>query len=1287
MITQDINELIFSFNQQAADIKNCLTNILVVVSDGRVPAKGDMDYLDSYMKRLSEKYEEIYQYTKDILMEDEMPPYGGNVVVYADALKNSRARLIKEQIDNTRQVLLKFISIKAMLAEYATALKPYQDAAVKLLEKISASTIDNEIISETDAPKAFLSAMDLDDINGVEGFKLLEQISQHYPIQVQWGLVGKQYYYDQKENERAANIADLINGSEPEEKRMVPVLMSVSEEESNKADSTNNILEESAAVAECTISSVDTKLVEKISTEEVNDFSIENSEHITDESYENVAAETNVLKVINKTKNGTPSASSFRKEVVKYSKINHEVRTVLPLLTNLGILTKEQIYLFGVCMECFEESDKSKDSVDNAVEALISKGYLACFEFKSKGELISAYCLSNYCYSCLHKESIASQMKGFWVLSFGNHKFVYDSEAKRSVVVESVKTNALLLQYVYAMKDSLNKDDYHTLKHSIRWENDHYHVAVINNGEVFNSYLVTSYTDIEKIEDSYLLMCEDYDAHGITFNAKNTKLFIFEQGDIHCYNIENGSLMSSSTSAAEPEEIISNGDNTNEYAVNNFADIATEQLQEEQIETVESIGESPEVILENITPDSLLERKTVPSDDEFCAVILDILNRNVATKEQLTSSIIQSVLLAKGAELENDRPKAKKLSAKLRLATNLLTGEAAYTSENLASAFINPEKDDQPMMLAAYLFAMLAPAMAFDYGLKNQTDLFFAYYEKYFGELSAFKPLFNKMMSVRDASAAGFSPAVIALLGSDEESQAFLSGLRKAASACLTVQAPKTRMKALPVLYNNCFGPSSDLHECMQLIADDKKESYELEFVETILAEYCSIQNDTYLISMDKIADRLNEEWDKINFKNKFKLEYDARDQALRQFHARIEVMRSWAEHINNLNKKKQDISRLRTLKVEILNILNDIQKNNAWKKIKDSNVLSWMLQYMKVYLNGRSSKLKIYSELLFTGVIGLNDDGTPNIDATMAGIRFYEPWRNALRHIVAKKNSVTDIKAEILGDNLESDTLKDNLHQLEMLGRLLDSTDEDYVITEGQLKEAVDSAEERTTRFKEKLELAYTYNQINETEKETLAGIMTKYKGNFYEYKDFACWRRFLEALEEQIQEFAAGRKKELRAKLDSRLKNNEDSTLLKEANRLLEEDMNFAVTEEYINRFDTGEIDLDEGLDMVLHDRDYFGDFLSNDNFDRLLQECRRNNGHALKTFGWNFLEKNLPKEWTSRLRDDSRNMITSYRPGIVSLFSDASGNRTFACITEMYTAVYNLSAICKRWRVYGR
>ena len=187
-----------------------------------------------------------------------------------------------------------------------------------------------------------------------------------------------------------------------------------------------------------------------------------------------------------------------------------------------------------------------------------------------------------------------------------------------------------------------------------------------------------------------------------------------------------------------------------------------------------------------------------------------------------------------------------------------------------------------------------------------------------------------------------------------------------------------------------------------------------------------------------------------------------------------------------------------------------------------------WMLWYMHKYLSGELDKLEIYSDLLFTGIFSLDNEGIPVIDESLVGIKFYEPWRNALQHIVAAKRSVEDVKSEIRGDILQDSDeeagLKDNLYQLVLLGKYLKSEDEDYIISDEHVKEAIVSADDRTTRFEETLELAYTYNQINETEKETLSGIMERYKNLFYDSMDFANWRRFLEALELQIQEFAFG-------------------------------------------------------------------------------------------------------------------------------------------------------------------
>ena len=1259
------------FDLLAESTQARLTGIMALLTDKRVPSKEEITALDDEFEALRTNYEDAVELAKSRILGEELPPKGSGLKDYATAIETSSSMMIKKQIEKAALILERFTRIRAKLSEYALALKPYQEAAADLLKELSEETIE-EIASTTVAQEALLGAIEAENIHSPEGFALLEEVNKHYPMQIQWGLVGHQYYVETAEEKHISDESDRFAQEEPCSSEAVvnnetTVQVETSDRVAEPADISADICQPEIEAREAEVPLHDE--VSQLSSAEVP--SVESpvvQETLPDE----IASE--FISPVNKIKTGNPSASSFRKEVIKIGRINPEIKIILPLLTNVGVLTKKQAYLFAVCIECFDETDKNRNAIEISIDVLVQKGYLACYRIESNGFDEDVYCLSSYCYNCLRKDSISVQMKGFWGLSFGKYKYLAEDTMTVSRLQNAVNKNSDLIQYLYSEKDALSEEKYQTIKQSIRFEDEYYYVAVIGqNGKDLKCVILSDEVQLAETKETAVLYCSEEDVLPESISESVHTLFLLYQGSFTRYERLEEKMQlfqdESSDEIVEDAEVVIGTDNEieeendivfdedNDVVEQDSAPVSTpsETEREEKSDAVESTVISSDAIEESAhesDPAIMLQMKGAPSDQDFCALITKILNRSVSTRDQLTSAIVQAVLLANGAALEKDRPMASKFAGQIKLATHLLLGDAPYSSEYLTSVFTNPEEDDKVLLLSAYLFAMLNPSISFDYGLRNQTEMFFSQYEKYFPGLDAFKTLFNKLLSVQGITTTGFSPAAIALLGSAAESEAFIDGLKKEASNFLVVQSPKTRMKALPLLYNICFGVGSDLYECMKIIAEDHEDFDSIEYVETILAEYCNRQNDTFSLSNVKVEERLTSEWNKINAKNKFKLEYDAHDQAIRQFTLRLELMLTWTEQMSNINKRKQDISRLRVLKQDILTVCSDIQKDGTWKKESNANVLSWLLMFMKDYLNGEHSRLHIYSELLLTGAIPVNEDGSPNIDSTMSEIRYFEPWRNALRHIVTEKRTIEEVKAEILGDNInaldDEDGLKDNLHQLKMIGKLLESSDEDYVITEAQLREAIGSADERTVHFKETLELAYTYNQINEVEKETLSGIMMRYKNDFYDSMDFATWRRFLEALEMQIKEFAAGRKVGLRSKLDLRLAKSPDSVLLLEANRLLEEDMNLAVTEEYLNRYDAGETELDDGSDLILHDNNYYDDFLSRENFDKLLQECRRYDGRALKTFGWNYLEKHLPKEWTSRLRDDSRTMITSWPSG---------------------------------------
>ena len=1241
MSAQNVNSLIAEFDQEALAAKERITSILTKISNGMVPSKEEMTTLDTVVFALQEKYHFICEVTKSLVSADEMPQENSPVSSYADAVEKSQANVLKMHIASAKTILEKFVCVKSLVSAYAEALAPFQADATAVLQQLTTSDTDSieKMLSASEAPSAFIDALNSDSINTPEGIRLLEKVSQHYPLQVQWGLVGKQYFLDEScavvdhhHSFDQHDVAPTIGSSENE-----PVQLLEANTDEIAMDRTS-------------------PLSDTESDSSSNKGQAGESTAVDDANGEAEQPESNgfIIHANNRIKTATPSASAFRKDIINMSRANPSIRAILPLMTNLGALTLNQVFLFGGYMNCFDDNDESKTNVGKALDVLSSKGLLTTYEYSEGENALTVHCLSPYCNSCMRKDSIASQMKTFWNISYGNHIIVGGAEISSACLSVAIEQNNLLLKYLYYAKNSTSSSEFSAVTSSIKWDGDSYKVAVVYSDEIYTATLMKP--GAHGNDDKNIIIVSNDKENSWDCAGTHDHVFVLTDDVLMLYSsdgtpIERKSANSVSNENTGLEQADSNNNeieitepDVQELPAKESTPITTTPASELNTPQSNSPEMGTESVKSSISIHSLIDSGCVPTDDEFIEAIYSVLNAAVSSDEELNDSVVNAVLLADGASLVTGCSKCKVLSDELQLATGLFIREHTYTSECLAATFVEPANSDPCILLAAYLRGLLTPSMAYDYGLKNQADMFLSHFDEYFSGLQDFKTLFNKIMSVREVSPLGFSPAIIALLGSEMENEQFMADMRNSARSNLIVKSPKTRMKALPIMYGTCFGQGSDLYECMTIITENRVA--DIEYVEAVLSEYCDDQNGVYNLSMTKVEAKLDNAWDSANSKSSFKLEYDARDQALRQYSNRLSIMLNWVEHISSSKSKTINTKRLGIIRDEITTLIQQVVKKTSWRGMKNANIIAWVLPHLIQYLHGKFSMLSVFSGLLYTGIFSVRNDGIPDIDRSLTNVKYYEPWRNVIRHISMRKKPLSDIRAEIVNDDLGDESgLVDNLHQLEMLGTLLGETSDEYSITATQIKEAADSAEARTVRFKEVLELAYTYNQINETEKETLLGLMTQYKTAFFENKDFACWRRFLEALETQIHEFADARMKPLRAKLDSRLSKAPDSPLLSEANRLLEHDKNFAVTEEYINRFDAGETELADELDVILHDFDYFSDFLSNNVFDPLLAECRRCNGRALKSFGWTYLEKRLPREWTARLREDSEKMVSNW------------------------------------------
>lgn len=929
MNIQDIELFLDSFNEQANNVREQLTTLLVTVSDGKVPSVDVISVFNKDIDDLRTKYDGIYQAVQSMVGVDQILEEGKNVNTYVEMAKNSRIRVLREQMEQAKSILTKFISIKSKLDTYTQALRPYQDAAIELLSQISEDTI-GEILPKTDASKIFLSAMEFENIGASdEGILLMDEIRQHYSWTVQMGLAAKQYWLEEgADNAGGSDSAvsteevhkETVEVMIPQQKDAMVIAANVHSEDisaDEQADSDNEVADEESIDKIVSMESAQTIVTQKNTQDDITEFIDQFS--MTTETFE---TDQHVLKVSNKIKRGVPSASSFRKEIIKMAKINKTVRTILPLLTNLGILTKEQCFLFGACMDCFDETDQNREHVNSAIETLAAKGYLFDFEYEEDGEKISAYCLSDYCSSCMKKESIATQMKGFWDLSFGNYQFLSDTEVERAFVINAIDSNALLLKYVYAMKEVLTEEEFVIVKKSIIWKDGYYEIAVLEKGTPIICHLVNSTENVNEIlEESILVMDDQYSVESIHNNAIK-HVFVLEQGTVNLLEKKKEEVSESKLLELSQEDLFHTPVENSE-SVEGVKETSAEQHENDL--TISSDEDTePENVTKAITPLDLLQKKEIPTDDEFYNVVLNILNQEVTTQDQLKSTIVNAALLAQGAGLEKNCTKSKLLSLQLCLATKVLIEESEYTSERLTTAFPNIDTQNAAMGLSAYLFAMLAPARAFDYGLLNQVDTLFKDYKLYFSDYEIFKPLFNKLMSVHNASATGFTPASIALIGNESESEKFLSEHRTEAQQYLTVPKPRTGIRSLPIFYNDCFGPGSDLYKSMEIITENKKDDGSLKSIKCILVKFCDLQNDTYSLSDTKIEKYLGKKWLE---KNKYALEYDALGQAIRQFTVRLNIMIAWIEHTSKLKSSQKGLSCLRTLKKEIIDIILVLQK------------------------------------------------------------------------------------------------------------------------------------------------------------------------------------------------------------------------------------------------------------------------------------------------------------------------------------------------------------------------
>ena len=230
----EIDRYITQFQQAVVRSNRATEQVLACISAGRVPAPEQRAALDTAIQELSEIYEQARAAAQSCCLPEEMPPEGSPIQAFKDAVENSQVREYRAQLDELKETLQRFASVRSLLADLEKALEPYQAQAQMLIQNISDLTVPTQedvtrVTKQADAPQKFLQAVSCnvsDPIQAAKKYNLLGDIEgmSYYSPEVRRGLAMGVYYLPVQEEsaEPAPQEVQAVPAEEPTAKISAP---------------------------------------------------------------------------------------------------------------------------------------------------------------------------------------------------------------------------------------------------------------------------------------------------------------------------------------------------------------------------------------------------------------------------------------------------------------------------------------------------------------------------------------------------------------------------------------------------------------------------------------------------------------------------------------------------------------------------------------------------------------------------------------------------------------------------------------------------------------------------------------------------------------------------------------------------------------------------------------------------------------------------------------------------------------------------------------------------------
>ena len=1162
----EFKELVSAFDNEIVSVDQKLAELQDCIHSYKLPAKDELDLVTQAIEQLSENYRKIYSLTKNITSSEEIHEADG-VENFICAVERSKHLALRAKVNETREILSRFCRIVPPSSD-PKCIEHHQQKAQNALEKLA--NIENQdvesLLELANAPKVFLDAFDCDS-EADEFFDLVEKAREIYGQKVSFLLTIKKF--------REAEPQEAVS-QEPELK----------EPELKKPEPQEPIVEEPA-----------------VEQPPVQD--------------EFISANGDVI---------VPQLKKFKDDIIPLlrSKIHS---FILPALSKFGFLNRRQI---STIMKPIEGFLVSGLQMDEGVKAHMYVEYEMAGE---GGNQTRYYTLSRYFNDGFNKNK--DKVKKVLLLSFSQGGLIGDNTLSKTVAESHIRKNGVLFTYYESLSQILEKQNLKKIVDGTVRKKDSYRVPVPYEDRFVECYLILNASDAAESDCQDVLVVADAMEIPQLYNAACENVYVAKGGKIYKCNPKAGSISDQVLDIDTRPEPVEPPEKGSEMAAEPIQEEASveEAAPEDENDIVDDTSKDappPPMVddsvyvdygadrepIEKPTAAQLIDLRCKPKECELLYVAEELLKTD--SDEDV---VIQSLLLAETASYEEGFNRCGQLSKQIQLATHLFLDKSLKYSQEVVVGLENTLPE---ITLATYLQGMVTP-VPHDYGFKSLVRSNFENFDNEFERFAEFKPLYNALLVSLEAYELGFTKHVLHSIDSSENLSRRMNSMKEKAKMSLIPSGSSIISGHKPFSAKYLSDPNCDMYKYVKWVEEGKKDSQSLDELKLFL-ESLGVHEELTLEKMELYVDEC---WVQVYKKS---TSHAVKRKFADVFYKRIEVVKEWVDCFGGDAIDSSAQQERKDSRDKIVQIINNLLTNMSWEKPGQGKILELALKYIKMYLTSsipENYMLSSFSELLKTGYVSLDEDGMPFLDRNMTVIRYNEPWLYVLHHIVAEKKDFDSVSKGIttygdVGYNNQR-SLFDSLHQRDMIDLYLNrnsySSEEEREVTWNAARE---HAEKERNKFKDDVGLRYTYGQFGDREKEVLFAMVDQFQDQFFDRGDFAQWKWFLDGLVEQEYSFAARIGKGLAEQLQ--LKKNaskEENIFLKEAQKAFDQ-QNYALTEEYINRYDHND-DVSDYNEEQNVEKSYFDDFLSSKGADALIRLCRDNAQRRVAAYGIEYLNEN--------------------------------------------------------------